>query len=621
MIPKKLEEFLQNHISETVLKNRLKKDHGMCFLEFSHTDELLLSSLGITRDKFGPELVVCIWDESSDLEIGGYLIVDNLSMGKPSMGGIRMLPDITPSDIYNLARGMTLKNAAADLPYGGGKAGIVADRNITQEQHKKVIQGFARLIFHYKEKYVPGPDVGTNDADMKIIAIENGLDSAVSKPADMGGNRIDELGGAAGGIITALLTLVKIMPRLRVLNQFINLEIPKLEDLRVLIQGFGAVGAHTARILNEKHPEAKIIGLSDIEGYIFNNEGLPIKDLFEIWKKEGIVTKSFFKKEIISKGPEYPIKYSTNPNNLLLENAFCLIPAAPIFNYLGVYHAEKPSMLVNRMHPMQWSLIVEGANTYSPDPNRKAARTRMEQIVYREKGVMIARDYLVNSGGVIFAAQEHIIKTPDHLQIPEKLLGNEEEVNKWLKKHESEFVKLSMKRLEAGGEYRKKVIRRNMVELVDLLAGNPDILPSMAAEQISVQRLLAKERQKTAKDIMVPIPSIEMKSTVQEAAQLMIKENSDIIAVISENRLKGVVTDWNITKAASEGNINDLLNKIMTRDVIKASPNFTILDIIRELEQYKISAMLVVDNNGEVLGKISSDLIAQHYLMNLLQSH
>ena len=71
----------------------------------------------------------------------------------------------------------------------------------------------------------------------------------------------------------------------------------------------------------------------------------------------------------------------------------------------------------------KWSLIIEGANTYSPDPNRKAARTRMEQEVYRQKGVMIANDYLVNSGGVIFAAQEHIIPTPAHLQIPDKILG------------------------------------------------------------------------------------------------------------------------------------------------------------------------------------------------------
>ena len=69
---------------------------------------------------------------------------------------------------------------------------------------------------------------------------------------------------------------------------------------------------------------------------------------------------------------------------MLLENAFCLVPAAPIFNYLGVRATVNASMLVERMG--KWSVIIEGANTYSPDPNRKAARTRMEQIVYGEKG-------------------------------------------------------------------------------------------------------------------------------------------------------------------------------------------------------------------------------------------
>ncbi|MFX0042950.1 MAG: Glu/Leu/Phe/Val dehydrogenase dimerization domain-containing protein, partial [Candidatus Hodarchaeota archaeon] len=172
MIPKRLETFLRDHLPESTLKTRTKKDNGRCYLEFTNLDVHLLSHLGIICDKLGPKLVVCLWDEDSSLEIGGYLVVDNLSMGNPSMGGIRMLPDIIPSDIYNLARGMTLKNAAANLPYGGGKAGIVAERNLTPEEHIEVVCGFARLIRRYKDIYVPGPDVGTNDADMKIIAIE-----------------------------------------------------------------------------------------------------------------------------------------------------------------------------------------------------------------------------------------------------------------------------------------------------------------------------------------------------------------------------------------------------------------------------------------------------------------
>ena len=612
-----MESFLHEHLPEATLKTRLKKAKGKCYLEFSNLDVHLLSHLGIICDKVGPYMVACIWDEKSPLEIGGYVVVDSLAGGRPSMGGIRMLPDISPSDIHNLARGMTLKNAAANLPYGGGKAGIVAERNISSEQHTEIVRGFARLIQRYKDIYLPGPDVGTNDADMKTIAIENGLDNALSKPADMGGNRIDELGAAAGGVIIALQTLLEIMPRLRVLTQFANLEIPDTKDLKILIQGFGAVGAHAARILKERLSEAKVIGISDLEGYLYNKSGLPIGELFKVWQENKLVTILYFKNQIISEGYKHPTKFSTNADNLLLENAFCLVPAAPIFNYLCVRSSENPSMTVDRMG--KWSVIIEGANTYSPDPNRKAARIRMEQIVYREKGVMIANDYLVNSGGVIFAAQEHIIRTPDYLQIPEEMLGKREAVEKWLKDHSNEFVELSKQRLIAGEEYRENIIHNNMIELVELLTANPDMLPCTAAEQISLQRLTAKERERTAKDIMIQIPTIDTKSTIQEAASLIIKEESGIIAVLSSGKLVGVVTDWDITKAIAEGGIDATLDKIMTKDVITAHPNFTILDIIRELEQYKISAMPVVEE-GVVLGKVDSDLIAQRYVLDLLQS-
>ncbi len=86
-----------------------------------------------------------------------------------------------------------------------------------------------------------------------------------------------------------------------------------------------------------------------------------------------------------------------------------------------------------------WSLIVEGANTYSPDPNRKAGRTRMEQAVYRQKGVMIATDYLVNSGGVIFAAQEQLVPTPPELQLPAEMLGDRPAVEAWLEERSGRF--------------------------------------------------------------------------------------------------------------------------------------------------------------------------------------
>jgi len=355
-----------------------------------------------------------------------------------------------------------------------------------------------------------------------------------------------------------------------------------------------------------------------LEGYLYNKNGLPVEELFDLWQNLGLVTNTFFKEKIALEGYKHPTKFSTNANNLLLENAFCMIPAAPIFNYLGVRTSDKASMLVERMG--KWSVIIEGANTYSPDPNRKAARTRMEQIVYGEKGVMIANDYLVNSGGVIFAAQEHIIKTPDNLQIPDEMLGNREAVDKWLKDHEDDFSELSKQRLIAGEEYRENVIHNNMVELVDLLAANPNMLPCTAAQRVSIQRLSAKESQRTAKDIMVSIPTIDVRSSIQNTAKLMIDKNSGIVAILSEGKLIGVATDWDITAAASTNSCDVKLDKIMTKDVIIASPDYTMLDIVRELEQYQISAMPVV-KDGRVLGKVSSDLITQRYVLSLLQDH
>ena len=619
MIPRKMEQYLGDHLPQAAIENRLIRDGGMCFLEFGSTDELLLARLGITVDKLGPRLVACIWDEASDLEIGGYVVIDNLSMGSPSMGGIRKLPDITPLDIHNLARGMTLKNAAANLPYGGGKSGIVAEREIDPQAHAALVAGFARLIRRYRELYVPGPDVGTNDQDMKTIAIANGLDSAVSKPYEMGGNRIDELGAAAGGVVVALQTLLEIMPRLRVLPQFSNLEIPPAENLTVLIQGFGAVGAHAARILEQRLPQAKTIGISDLEGYLYDESGLPVEVLFSLWKEHQMVTHRYYTERIAPQGYACGTKFSTAANNLLRESAFCLIPAAPVFKYLGVLPSEKASMRVKSMG--DWSVIIEGANTYSSDPNEKAARKRMEQIVFRQKGVMLANDYLVNSGGVIFAAQEYRVKTPEHLQIPPQMLGDRQAVEGWLKAHAGEFAALSEQRLQAGEASREKAIRHNMIELVDLLAADPDLLPCGAAERISVQRLTAKERARTAKDIMIPMKTIDINSSVQAAAALITDGLNNIISVLSpQGKLAGVVTSWDITHAVSKGVCEELsLEKIMTGDVVYASPSDSILDIVRELEQNQISAMPVVED-GKVLGMINSDLLAHRYLLPYLES-
>jgi glutamate dehydrogenase (NAD(P)+) len=620
MIPERMESYLRGQLPERTWKNRLIQDGSRRYMEFGPLDVDRLARLGIKVDPLGPKLAVCMWDEDAPREIGGYLVVDNLAMGRPSMGGIRMLPEVTPAAIHNLARGMTLKNAAANLPYGGGKSGIVAERGLSPEDHQAVVCGFARLIRRYTDVYLPGPDVGTNDADMKTIAIENGLDNALSKPVDMGGNRIDELGAAAGGCIIALEALLEEMPRLGILPMFSGVRVPSADELTVLLQGFGAVGAHAARILGERLPGARVTGLSDLLGYLYNPEGLPVETLFRMWQERGLVTNLYYQERLMVSGEEPSvIKYSTAADDLLRESAFCLIPAAPIANYLDTDASTQPSMTVDRMGV--WRVIVEGANTYSPDPVRKAARARMERAVYRQRGVLIATDYLVNSGGVIFAAQEHLIKTPDELRIPDEMLGDREAVEGWLVDHEGELSQLAEKRLAAAEVYREDVIRRNMCELIDLLSSDADMLPCEAAERISIRRIAASESDRKAADIMEPMPMIPVRSTVQQAAALLIDTGSAILAVVSdEGTLLGIVTHWDITNAAALDSPDDQpLEEIMTREVVSASPGEGILEMVRKLEHHEISAMPVVEM-GIVLGMVNTDLLARRTLARLLQS-
>jgi glutamate dehydrogenase (NAD(P)+) len=367
-------------------------------------------------------------------------------------------------------------------------------------------------------------------------------------------------------------------------------------------------------------PSARVIGISDEEGYLYQEEGLPIDRLFGCWQEHRLIARRYYQEHLQdSRGQGRPTKYSSCPDDLLRESAHCLIPAAPIANYLDVDPASNPSMTVDRMG--RFSLIVEGANTYSPDPARKQARARMERAVYRQAGVLIATDYLVNSGGVIFAAQEHLIKTPDHLRIPEAMLGDREAVDQWLEEHAAELAKLAEKRRVAAESSRDQVIRRNMRELVGLLVSDADMLPCEAAERIAVGRIAASESGRTATEIMAPLPTIPLSNTVQQAAALLVEAGSPILAVVSaEGTLAGVVTEWDITRACAGACAGETaLESIMTRQVISASPADSILEVVRKLEYHEISAMPIVDG-GAVRGMISADLLARRTLLRLLQS-
>jgi glutamate dehydrogenase (NAD(P)+) len=497
---------------------------------------------------------------------------------------------------------------------------LITRQDLSPKKHVEVMRRVAGLLYRYRDIFLPGPDAGTNDADMKIIAIENGLDNVVSKPVEMGGNQVDQLGAGGGGLIIALQTLLEEMPRLKVLPQFSNLVIPQSNDITVIFQGFGYVGANAANFLNQFIPGVKLAGMSDTQGYLYDPNGLPVDTLYGMFQDDRLITSRFYHDRLASAPPgSTSTKFSTYPNDLLREDAFCMIPAAHVARYLDVDSSANPSVTVDHMG--QWSVIIEGANTYSPDPARRASRTRMERAVYRERGTLIATDYLVNSGSVIYAAQEHLIKTPTHLQIPEELLGDHDGIDRWLADHSIPFQALAEERRIAGEKQREGIIRNNMAEFIRLLISDADMLPSEAAEYISVGRIASRESDRTAADIMESILTIPIESNVRQAAQLLVEAGSPILAVVnSKGELAGVVTDWDITCATALGSVEDMpLQKIMTRDPVTASPTDTILELVRKLEYHEISAMPVVDN-GVATGMVNTDLLSRRTLLRLLQS-
>jgi glutamate dehydrogenase (NAD(P)+) len=175
MIPKLMNAFLRERLPETSWQNRLLREDVLCYMEFGPADLDRLARLGIQTDSLGPRLVACLWDEESPLEVGGYLVIDNMSMGRPSIGGIRILPDLTPSTVFYLARGMTLKNAASCLPYGGGKFGLITRQDLPPKKHAEVMRRIARPYTATAISSTRSGCSGTNDADMKIITFRNGL--------------------------------------------------------------------------------------------------------------------------------------------------------------------------------------------------------------------------------------------------------------------------------------------------------------------------------------------------------------------------------------------------------------------------------------------------------------
>ena len=299
-------------------------------------------------DKFGPEKVIKVYDPK--LNFQGILVIDNTARG-PGKGGIRFIQDVTEQEVMALARTMTWKNAIADLPFGGAKAGIRADPK--REDKELIIRKFARMISEYLGKeYIAGPDMYTGEKEMAWIVDEvNNLKAATGKPLELNGLP-HELGSTGYGVAIATQLACK------------SYGLPK--DASVAIEGFGNVGSFTAKFLSEKG--FKIVAVSDSKGAIYNSEGLNVEKLIEIKKRTGRVI-------------DYPDGKKFEREKLLTLDVDILIPAAKAYT---INESNKDEIKAK--------LIVEAANI----PIREDIEVELEQ-----KGIKIVPDFVANAGGVI----------------------------------------------------------------------------------------------------------------------------------------------------------------------------------------------------------------------------
>ena len=176
-------------------------------------------------DDLGPKTILHIYEPAIGLK--AIAVVDNTAAG-PAIGGVRMAPDVSLDECFRLARGMTLKNAAAGLPHGGGKSVIFGDPTMELSAKEQLIRAFAQGVKEL-DHYIPGPDMGTNEAAMALLKDEGAR--CVGLPRVLGGIPLDEIGATAWGVVASA----------DVAKDSVGM---KFEGARVAMQGFGAVGKH-----------------------------------------------------------------------------------------------------------------------------------------------------------------------------------------------------------------------------------------------------------------------------------------------------------------------------------------------------------------------------------------
>jgi glutamate dehydrogenase (NAD(P)+) len=325
----------------------LNLDDGMCKVLRTPTKELTVN-------------IPVALDDGRIEVFTGYRVQHSLARG-PAKGGIRFAPDVTLDEVRALASWMTWKCAVVNIPFGGGKGGVICDPKLLSDQElEKITRRYTSEIMDFigPERDVPAPDVNTNDQIMAWMMDTYSMHQrhtttgvVTGKPMALGGSRGRPEATGRGCMMVTLKALQQ-------------LGIP-YDKARVVIQGFGNVGGMAGKLMSAAG--FHIVAMVEYDGAVYNPHGLDIGALQQHRKETGSI-RGFAGGEDMDRA------------EAMFLDCDVLIHAATE-NVITSQNADR----------IRCKILCEGAN---------GPTTPLADLVLAEKNVFVIPDILANAGGV-----------------------------------------------------------------------------------------------------------------------------------------------------------------------------------------------------------------------------